>query len=80
MAIKYAPATPKTIYQAPRVESAKAAKRKNRAGRKPADVKKVAVSLRVDPEVIEWFKAAGPKWQSRMNDALRKSAGLPERE
>jgi len=37
---------------------------------------KQLVSLRLDPEVIERFRAAGPGWQARMNDALRKAAGL----
>ncbi|MCQ0970676.1 BrnA antitoxin family protein [Paracoccus sp. TK19116] len=32
--------------------------------------------MRLDPEVIDRFKADGPGWQSRMNDALRKAAGL----
>lgn len=37
---------------------------------------KKLVSLRLDPEVIERFRAMGPGWQARMNDALRKAAGL----
>jgi len=27
--------------------------------------------------VIAYFRATGPGWQSRINDALRKAAGLP---
>lgn len=34
------------------------------------------VSLRLDPEVVERFRATGPGWQGRMNEALRKAAGL----
>lgn len=34
------------------------------------------VTLRLDPDVIERFRADGPGWQGRMNDALRKAAGL----
>jgi uncharacterized protein (DUF4415 family) len=34
------------------------------------------ISLRLDPEVIDRFRATGPGWQARMNDALRKAAGL----
>jgi uncharacterized protein (DUF4415 family) len=32
---------------------------------------KAAISLRVDRDVLEWFKAAGPRYQSRMNAVLR---------
>lgn len=45
-------------------------------GRPPAEKPKQQVTLRLDAEVIERFKAGGPGWQSRINDALRKSAGL----
>jgi uncharacterized protein (DUF4415 family) len=34
------------------------------------------VTLRLDPDVIEKFRESGPGWQGRMNDALRKAAGL----
>ena len=37
---------------------------------------KVAVSLRLTREVVEHFKAEGPGWQTRMDDALKKAAGL----
>jgi uncharacterized protein (DUF4415 family) len=30
----------------------------------------------LDPDIIEAFKAEGAGWQSRINDALRKAAGL----
>ena len=36
--------------------------------------KKVAVSIRLSPEVISHFKAKGAGWQSRIDDALRKIA------
>jgi uncharacterized protein (DUF4415 family) len=45
-------------------------------GRPKVAVTKVSTTIRLDPDVIEAFKAKGPGWQSRMNDALRKSAGL----
>lgn len=32
---------------------------------------KEAISFRVDAEVLEWFRAAGPRYQSRMNAVLR---------
>ena len=50
--------------------------RKAIGGRPKSEKPKIAVSLRLDPEVIEAFKAAGPGWQSRMNQALRKAAGV----
>lgn len=34
-------------------------------------VPKRAISLRVDEDVLVWFKAAGPRYQSRMNAVLR---------
>ncbi|WP_245819082.1 BrnA antitoxin family protein [Marivita hallyeonensis] len=45
-------------------------------GRPKALTPKVSTTLRLDPDVIEAFKADGPGWQSRMNAALRKAAGL----
>ncbi|QUS40079.1 hypothetical protein RPMA_15505 [Tardiphaga alba] len=33
------------------------------------------VSLRIDQDVLEYFQEAGPGWQDRINDALRKAAG-----
>lgn len=32
---------------------------------------KEAISLRVDSDVLEWFRAGGPRYQSRMNAVLR---------
>lgn len=37
---------------------------------------KVAVSIRLSAEVIAHFKAGGPGWQSRIDEALRKMAGV----
>ena len=37
---------------------------------------KVDVKLRIDPDVLEAFKAEGPGWQTRMNDALRRAAKI----
>lgn len=45
-------------------------------GRPPSESPKQQVTLRLDADVIERFKAGSPGWQSRINDALRKSAGL----
>jgi uncharacterized protein (DUF4415 family) len=35
---------------------------------------KQAISLRVDPEVLGWFRDQGPGYQSRMNAVLRQYA------
>lgn len=32
---------------------------------------KAAISLRVDRDVLAWFRAQGPRYQSRMNAVLR---------
>ncbi len=33
--------------------------------------RKIQTAVRYDAEIIEAFKAGGPGWQTRMNDALR---------
>ena len=41
---------------------------------------KAAVSIRVDMNVLDWFKATGPGYQTRMNAVLRMYAeqnGMP---
>jgi uncharacterized protein (DUF4415 family) len=42
----------------------------------PPERKKVPVFLKLDPDVVQRFKAGGAGWQTRMNAALRKAAGL----
>ena len=37
---------------------------------------KEQVSLRIDRDVLDHFQQGGPGWQERINDALRKAAGL----
>ena len=32
---------------------------------------KRAISLRVDEDVLEWFRTSGPRYQTRMNAVLR---------
>jgi uncharacterized protein (DUF4415 family) len=34
------------------------------------------VTLRIDRAVLEHFQSAGPGWQDRINEVLRKAAGL----
>lgn len=45
-------------------------------GRPKAASTKVSTTIRLSPEVIEHFKSGGPGWQSRIDDALRKIAGV----
>lgn len=46
--------------------------RKNVGGRPRSAKPKVAVSIRLDQDVVAKFKATGPGWQSRMNEVLRR--------
>lgn len=47
-----------------------------RRGRPKLDDPKQPVSIRLDREVVDWFKRSGTGWQTRINDELRKVAGL----
>ena len=47
-------------------------------GRPKAAVTKHAVSLRLDPDVVAYYRRTGRGWQSRINAALRKAARLPK--
>ena len=40
-------------------------------GRPKLERPKISTTLRLDSDVIAGFKAKGPKWQTRINDALR---------
>lgn len=45
-------------------------------GRPAIEAPKRQISLRLDPDVIDAFKATGKGWQGRINDALRKAANI----
>ena len=46
-------------------------------GRPPErDVAKKQVTLRLDADLIERFRAGGAGWQSRLNATLRKAVGI----
>ncbi len=45
-------------------------------GRPKVEAPKVAMTLRLDPDVLDRFKASGKDWRSRMAEELRKAAGL----
>jgi uncharacterized protein (DUF4415 family) len=42
-----------------------------RPGRPKSESAKKLIALRLDPDIIERFRATGPGWQSRINTALR---------
>ena len=37
----------------------------------PLPTRKEHIALRVDAEVLAWFRAQGPGWQTRMNEVLK---------
>lgn len=37
----------------------------------PPVIAKEAISIRVDEDVLEWFRQSGPRYQSRINAVLR---------
>ena len=57
---------PRALYEG-LVKRARGRPRLDEAG------KKAIVKLRVDPDVLQAFKADGPGWQTRMNDVLKKA-------
>lgn len=42
-------------------------------------VAKEAISLRVDEDVLQWFRSLGPRYQTRMNAVLRSYMAQAER-
>jgi uncharacterized protein (DUF4415 family) len=47
-----------------------------RRGRPPSEHPKEAIKLRIDPDVLAYFRATGRGWQTRINEALRRAAKL----
>jgi uncharacterized protein (DUF4415 family) len=47
-----------------------------RRGRPPSAAPKEAIKLRLDPDVLAYFRGLGPGWQTRINGALRRAAKL----
>ncbi len=46
-------------------------------GRPKSPAPKQAISLRLDDDVLAYYRRTGRGWQSRINAALRKAAKLP---
>jgi len=38
---------------------------------KPPEDRKEQIALRVDKDVLDWYRAQGPGWQTRMNGVLK---------
>ena len=53
----------------------KLAKAKVRRGRPPVAKPKVSTTIRLSPDVIDYFKAGGRGWQTRIDEALREWIG-----
>lgn len=49
-------------------------------GRPKAEKKKVPIAIRLSPDVVEYFKATGAGWQSRIDAALHEwMSGHPQK-
>jgi uncharacterized protein (DUF4415 family) len=48
---------------------------KARPGRPKAAAAKVSTTIRLDPDILDHFRAGGEGWQSRINAALRAAIG-----
>ncbi len=74
------PRRPRTLADA-RTEAEAAFKKITAKVAQPLPKKNVApgvkeqVTLRIDQDVLEFFREGGPGWQDRINEALRKAAG-----
>lgn len=44
-----------------------------RRGRPKAVTPKVSTTIRLDADILAHFKAGGPGWQTRLNEALRRA-------
>ena len=66
----------KSIFEIPELAGLAELVRKGGRPLLPSEVRKRRVSIMLDPDVIAHFKADGKGWQTRVNAALRKAAGL----
>lgn len=47
-----------------------------RRGRPKSDNPKQPVTIRLDRDLVDWFKRTGDGWQTRINSELRRVAGI----
>jgi uncharacterized protein (DUF4415 family) len=66
----------KPIHEIPELAGFVELLRKGGRPQLPERYRKRRVTIMLDPDVIEHFKADGKGWQTRVNAALRKAAGL----
>lgn len=66
----------RTIFEIPELADLAELVRKGGRPALPERYRKRRVTIMLDPDVIEHFKAEGKGWQTRVNAALRKAAGL----
>jgi uncharacterized protein (DUF4415 family) len=77
----YDPAAPLTVSEVKRLRPAadlfaeRGLAMPKPIGRPKAERTKVPVTMRLDPDVLAYFKASGPGWQTRMGNVLAKAAG-----
>lgn len=69
----------RTIFEIPKLTDLAELVRRGGRPALPERYRKRRVSIMLDPDVIEHFKAEGKGWQTRVNAALRKAAGLEPR-
>ena len=68
--LKKASALPKISDEHPEADVQRVVRGIVRRGLQPL-ASKASISLRVDQDVLEWFKAQGPGYQTRINTVLR---------
>ncbi|MFT3974249.1 MAG: BrnA antitoxin family protein [Amaricoccus sp.] len=66
----------RTIFEIPELADLAELVRKGGRPALPERDRKRRVTIMLDPDVIEHFKAEGKGWQTRINAALRKAAGF----
>lgn len=69
-------ATMKTVDEIPELAQLAALVRKGGRPALPEQSRKQRTTIMLDRDVIEHFRAEGKGWQTRVNAALRKAAGL----
>ena len=47
-------------------------------GRPKSAARKEQISVRLDPDVLEALRGAGPGWQAQINVLLRQALGMPK--
>lgn len=68
-----APAKPAPVIEAKPSQPVAAPAPSNRTGRPKTGSAKERVTLYLDPQILEHYRATGEGWQARMNEALLKA-------